>query len=290
MKNKFLALALMILGLAFLLTSCEDTPPIDYQPKNFVEGYLIVDQPIENITVMRTQPINEPYNYENSLIRDAEVTIIGDNQVFNLSIAPKGDSGYYNPDRSYLIKPETKYELHIKLKDGTIITGETTTPSRFSWKEKIKPQVQYPLDSVKLPPTDYISWEPVQKTGDLTGFYIIRVIPLDTLNYGKYLDPPTEELNRHPFSPFKEEDNYKEFSAAGFVANTRTSVVWSVFNWFGKQKVQVYAGDDNFINWFLQNQQARAINDQLRSVHGGEGCFASASMIQDTFFLLKNQP
>lgn len=285
LKSVWIISIMFIVGL--FINSCEDAAPTDYVQEKFVEAFLMVNEPIDNIIVMNSQPVQNKFDYEKAIIRDAEVTITGDGKIFNLVINAVGDSGYYNPDRTYLVKPNTKYDLNIKLKDGKVISGSTITPSDINWTDTVGYEIQYPKDSLKLPDRYYISWSPVKEAK----FYLISVIPLDTLNYGKYLNPATDELNRRVYNSFANdsEEYYYERSTYPLIANTQTSVVWAAFKWFGKHQVNVMVPDNNFLMWYLQNTQQGQMNKLLSSVDGAYGVFGSASIARREMFLLKNQ-
>lgn len=276
-----------IITLALLLNACGDDVPTDYEPKNVLEAILIVGEPLQNIAVLKTQPVTIKYNHYNAFIKDAEVVVIGDGKVFPLefnfdTLKP----GYYYPDPNYKIKPATEYKIQVKLKDGTILSGSTTTPTEINWQTRIQKMLQYPKDTINLPVSDTISWTKAPGYD----FYIISITCLDTLEYGKYLTPPTNEKNRRVYNPFIREFRYKEQSGSGMLPTTKTRVVWSAFKWFGLHEVAVMAADWNLVRWYLQNVGANAVNPLLGSVDGGIGVVGSAYAVRDTFFLLKNQP
>ena len=288
MKNIFVKL-MLIVTVAFGLNSCEDDVLKDYVPRNMVEAYLIVDQPIENIKVLKSQPVFGKFDYSKALIRDAKVFIKGDGQVIALTIDAEGNTGYYDPAKSYLIKPNTEYKLEIELSDGTYMTANTTTPGRTAWSFPVKDDIQYPTDTLKLKASEMIKWERVPGVD----FYIGNIKCLDTLNYGMYLNPATNELNRRCYNyttSNADGEEFKEISMSVFLANNESSVVWNAFKWFGKHSVTIYAPDDNMIRWFIQSYQMREFDERLNSINNGYGCFGSASMVTDTFFLKKNQP
>ena len=133
---------MLIATIAFGLNACEDDVIKDYIPRNMVEAYLIVDQPIENIKILKSQPVFGKFDYSKALIRDAKVFIKGDGQVIALTIDAEGNTGYYDPAKSYLIKPNTSYKLEIELSDGTYITANTTTPGRTAWTIPVKDDIQ----------------------------------------------------------------------------------------------------------------------------------------------------
>lgn len=127
-------------------------------------------------------------------------------------------------------------------------------------------------------------------------YFLIRTKHLDTLNYGKYLEPPTDEPNRRCFnflSKIKEWDfTYKNVTNWGLIGNTQTAAVWFAFKWFAKQTVTVFNADRNMLNWFinLYFNQTTATEPLMNSVNGAYGVFGSASFVEKEVFLYKNQP
>jgi hypothetical protein len=288
MKNLTFKISLLLLSLSVLFINyCEDPVPTDFKEEIIVEAYLLVGQPIENILIRRTIPISDSIEYAKSIIRDAKVKIIGNNREFNLTIDNDTTLGYYFSDKTYLVKENTKYNLEIEFADGSIVKAETTTPLPTEWIKKSNGTLQYPLDSIKLPASDTIAWIPI----DGQSFYMLSVKCLDTLEYGKYLTPPTEEKNRRPFRPFGGNNEIKELTNFAFIPNTKTTVVWNTFRFFGKHEVAIYTVDWNMTRWFIQVQASRDYSPLLGSIEGKAiGVFGSAAGIKDTFMLLKNQP
>lgn len=286
MKNVLL-ITFGVLGV-LLINACEDAIPSDYVEQKFVEAYLIVDEPIKNIVLMNTQPVNKKFDYAYSLIRDAEVKIIGDGKEFILTIDTSGEQGYYYPDTTYLVKPNTNYKLEIRIGKGDVITAETTTPARFKYTRTSDNILYYPKDTVKLPALDSfkLSWEPVPNVS----FFILNLKCIDTIEYGKYLTPETDEKNRRIVRPWNEDWMFKEQSNTGFIPNTQTPVVWLTFKWYGRHEVAIFAPDWNYLRWFIQSATKNQYDPLLGSVKNAIGVFGSASAARDTFFLVKNQP
>ena len=187
MKNNINILATVVISL-FLLASCEDLPPNVYDPKPYVEAYLIVDQPIKNVRIMWTQSLTDTFNYEKSFIRDAEVLLHYNDKTIKLVSPRSGTDGYYYPDTNLKVLPQTEYKLDILLKDGSNITATTYTPGRFNWTIPPPPELYYPQDTINLsdaPDTLKLAWE----KNPPGIYYFIRVQCLDTANYGIYLIP-----------------------------------------------------------------------------------------------------
>lgn len=274
--------------ISLIFISCEDTAPGDYIENYIVEALLIVDEPIQGISVIKTQPIFEKYIHDSAFVRNAIVEINHNNLNYKLKFRNKEDGkvGYFLDDQTILVEPNTTYNLKITLPNGKVITGSTTTPNRIQWTKKAKDYIQYPIDSLKLPATDTIAW--TKASG--IDFYLVSVTCLDTLEYGKYLDPPTAEKNRRIWRPFRQDRFYREITSISPIANTQSTIVWDIFRWYGLQEVRIFAPDWNYLRWFIQAQARQELDPLLSSLEGAYGYFGSTSVIKDTSFLIKNQP
>jgi hypothetical protein len=236
-----------------------------------------VNEPIQNIQVLHSSSLRDSFIVDNTYIQNAEVQITGDERVFNL-MYDKITKTYFYSDTTYKVKEQKSYELKITLDNGNIITGRTFTPKSFEWINKPEENIQYPLDTLKLPSTFEISWS---KT-DTIKFYLLSIVALDTLNYGSYLKPPTEDLNRRILRPWNENWGYSQVN--------ELPVVWNFFKWFGWQEITIYAPDDNYLLWSLQVLSFREFNPELTSLKGAYGYFGSTSIVKARSFLIKNQP
>ncbi|MDX9789602.1 MAG: hypothetical protein WC313_06425 [Candidatus Kapaibacterium sp.] len=280
---------LLLLVVIIAQYSCEDTSNSRYIEDYIVEALIVVDEPIEGITVMKSQPLDLPFNYDSAMVRDAVVRIEGDGHDFLLEYRNRedGEIGYYFPDTTYKIKPETEYRLEVTLSNGRFISGKTFTPNRSSWVYYPENKfIRFPIDSINQPSNDSIVWTKVSGFE----FYLISITNLDTLNYGIYLEPPTNEPNRRVYRPFGSPNAFRDVSTMFPLPTDRTPIVWNAFRWFGKHELKVYVPDWNFLRWFLQAQTRGEADPILTSLEGGIGYFGSASVITYDFFLLKNQP
>ncbi len=286
MKKYIISSLLVLLSIIFI--SCEDTAPTEYKQNFVVEGLLIVGEPIGNIKILETQSLRDSFVYDNSIVRNAKVTITSGGKSYELEFDTVKQS-YVYADKNELVKELTEYQLKIELKDGKVFTGRTFTPKTFEWIKDAPDYMQYPQDTINLPSDYDVSWT----KADTTKFYVLRIVPLDTLNYGKYLNPQTEELNRRIMRSWirKPEFYFRELTNWTFLPTTEVPVVWNSFKWFGINEVTVFAPDANFLNWTLQTFFTQELVDLLSSIDGGAyGYFGSATMIKDTSFVLKNQP
>ncbi len=280
--------------LLVVLSACEDPIPEDnYVPLYVTESFIYVDRPIEGLKVMVSQPVLDTFRYSNSIVRDADVTIFEGATPLRLEYRNDDDNvgDYYYPDDSYLVKPQTEYRLEIRFPDGSVMNGRTTTPNRIEWRTAPREVLQYPLDTINLDSPDSLD---IKWTAEETvPAYLIAVRCNDTLEYGRYLDPATDELNRRIYR-FWEEDapRFDEITRWGFATTNSSPVVWFAFKWFGRHTVTIYAPEDNMFDWFRLTHRGSSpeYNFLLSNIEGdGTGVFGSASLVESEVFMIKNQ-
>lgn len=289
---------LTALAALVIFTSCEDTAPFDYEKDYYLEGYLTVGKPIKDIKVMTTIPLDQNFTYEDAMIDDADVVISTDERTLKLTYGSSPEAGYYFEDTTYTVLPDTYYDLRVELKNGKVFTGRTRTPDTFQWKQDPLDYLYYPpdpekYDDVSSLPNPHDSTKLYWTASEKTNFYLITVECLDTLNYGRYLEPPREEENDRTYIPWDGSGNYyKERTTTNFIANTTTPVVWFAFKWYGPHKVTIQAPDNNYLKWFFQYAgfDGDVYNPNLNTIKGGAfGVFGSKAEITHEMFLYKHE-
>ncbi|MBC8145035.1 MAG: DUF4249 family protein, partial [bacterium] len=261
-------------------------------PETVVEAFLIVGEPVHDIRVLRSQAVLDTFRYSNTAIKDADVRLIVGDRELQLAYRDGGDVGeYYLPDTTYRIEPSTIYKLIVTTKDGAVLTGETKTPIQIEWIDAPVDTLWYPKDSLQLEAPDSLalSWTGAPGISE----YLVSVKSLDTLGYGEYLKPSTQERNRRIERFFEEgAPDYDDVARINFVQATGVPLVWFAFKWFGRNEVKVFASDASFINWFkmVQWQNPATYQPLLGNVRGGLGVVASASVVSREVFVYKNQP
>ncbi len=292
LKNRFLLF--IVLTTVAVLQSCGDAVPTDYIEETYVEAYLFVNEPVRAIKIMRTLPVQDSFDINKSIVKDAEVAIFEGTQRIDLHYvesANADEAGYAAIDPNYIVKPLTLYKIEVKLKNGNLITGQTLTPGT-SKAIKVPPSfVNFPDDTVTYPadPTLESSWEAVPGLS----YYATYLKCLDTAEYGKYLPEPTAEKNRSMSFPWMQNKQQREETTSwAFVLTNKAPLVWNMFKWYGLHEAVVYVPDYNFLRWYFQVTMQRTIDPILSSVVGKNaiGVFGSAYAIRDTFFLVKNKP
>jgi hypothetical protein len=293
--------ALSLLLCAVLLNSCGDAVITDdYIAQNIISSLLIVNDTVKGVKVFRSQPLNKPYDVAGSMIKDAVVTLIEQPSNVRIPLTYRttdtlGNGEYYSA-QGVIVKRNTKYDLEVKFADGTSANGTTTTPDSIYWKRTPASISQFPIDSLRQPSTDTLFWE----TNSTSQFeYLLSITTLDTLEYGKYLTPPTQEKNRRTSSLINRfadpgTNDYFEQTNWAFLVNNNAPYVWAVFKWFGKHKIVLYSPDQNMSKWFKLNQfqgNEKNYDPNQGSIKGNAiGVCGSAFTISADVFILKNQP
>ncbi len=281
----------LILSVLIFSAACEDQPPTDYVPVPYLEGYLEVDEPIDNVVVAISQPLTVAFDYAGMMARDAEVVVSADGVDFPLTyVEREGGGSYRYADTTYRVQPETRYSIRVRLADGNSMTAETVTPKRIEWIIPPRMVLEYPEDTTSLfsPDSLRISWTPGNSLE-----YIIRATVLDTLGYGEYLTPATEEINARTNNiPFEEPDDANFYTSTrwGFVQTSQAPTVWAAFRWYGRNEIAILAPDKALLDWFKATQwggRSVEYRPEYSNVQGGVGVFGSASIITQDLLLLK---
>lgn len=285
--------SLLIISAVCFVSACEDQPPTDYVPVPFLEAYLEVGEPIENIIVAVSQPLTVAFEYSSMMAPDAEVVISTGGVDYPLEYIETGGVGSYRyPDTTYRIQPETKYSIRVRMADATVMEAETVTPKRIEWINPPRSVLQYPQDTTALFSDDSlrISWTP----GD-SQEYIIRATVLDTLRYGEFLTPATEEINARTNNvPFENTESPTFYTTTrwGFLQASQAPTLWVAFRWYGRNEIAILAPDKAFLDWFKATQwggRSVEYRPEYSNVRGGIGVFGSASIIRQEVFLLKRK-
>lgn len=279
---------------ACLIGACEDSATLDFKEEYYVEGFLIVGEPVQDVRIQRTQSLTAPFQVANGKVTDATVRLfVGDASTPILLTYRADTTGVTIGDYVALedtVRAETRYRLEVVFADGKRVEAETQTPKQIEWILPPRPLVQFPpVSQPNLRPDSLrVAWTPASPTAE----YLIRTTCLDTLDYGVYLASPTAERNRRTWSETDEgTGRINARSVWSFLQATSTSTVWSAFKWYGRHEVALYAADVNFSNWFKLTTflGAPEYNRAFSNVRGdGRGIFGSASVLKQATFVLKD--
>jgi Domain of unknown function (DUF4249) len=123
MKNIYVLLFISTL----IVSGCtEESPIIPDNDLLVVRAYLYADEPVDDVQIGLTFPLD--YEYETSpVVNDALITLIRDNQRFELISSP-GDNGYYHYAGDDLtVSVGDEYSIEVEYSDQ-LATAQTVVP------------------------------------------------------------------------------------------------------------------------------------------------------------------
>ncbi|MBW7887787.1 MAG: hypothetical protein H3C35_05405 [Bacteroidetes bacterium] len=255
-----------------LLNSCDEVPTaFQYQKIAVVEGTLVAGESIDTLRLNWTGEVDKFYNRASLAIPNAVVLIKNsDGSIFDSLIYDSSNPGrYYSVNPSKKAEPKKSYSLYIKtpFPDERIITGSTTVPDTFSIiysSVKNNDTLHYDLNA---PPNIFL-WSPSSNFGT----YLPTVESLDS---GAALIP------KFYYSDTAKSDFIKPDKIAFRIGlpreQTNTLMPWIFLSYYGKNSFDVYAVDDNLMNFI--NQAVIAQSDELKDItyalSGGIGYFGA---------------
>lgn len=282
-----------ILFLALLLTSCGD-PVVDlneitYQPKIVVNGFLYPNEPVRNIFLMR--------NFDLGINIDSSSFYISPEENF-VEAAINNIMLEYDPvTQSYFtdaleVEYNTLYELNVSATiDGVELAAVSVT---------VTPQIGFDLIENELGTFIYREEIPNIKfiPSPGTGFYAfsIRADSADFDHYiyeNPYLPNVTQEELEENFNRVIYQSslllNVNSYSAEPIEFLVQTFDTW----FYSSYKAIVYAGDDNFKDYFLtagrtQQFDGNFVEPEFHFEGEGIGVFGSAIRDTVTFTIIPN--
>jgi hypothetical protein len=281
---------LSVLATIIVLCGCENPVPDDYIEEFVVEGFVIAGQPLTNVRVYRTLPLQDTFFMRNATIPDAEVIITENGTPVPVVFEQDTNGGFFRAqDTSYRCAFNATYSIEVRISTNVLTATATTFPA-FTWTRPPVDTFVYPGRNNETTPNDSlsISWQPTPGM-DL---YIIGVECLDTIGYGAYVTPANADTNRR----IREEDLFDQGSRIatertrfGFALTNGSPVVWLAYKWYGKHRLTVYAGDKAFRDWYrlVGGGRRSSFDYRLSNVRGGIGVFAGATPLSINSFLKK---
>ncbi len=261
-----------------LLAGCSENLSLSGEDLVVVQAYLYAGQPVEEIRVASTVPLDVDTT-EAPAVSDAAVTLIKDGQRYTL--APTTDRpGYYHYDGSDLtVAPGDQFGLEVGY-FGKVATAETTVPLppegvTISAEELTLPDLStdgfggFDRDALQLT----VSWG-----NDEGNLYYLVVENVET-------DPQEIERGTFPGGEAPPGDFVRRFITQPTNGNTY-SVNGMSFSYLGRHRVTVYRVNQEYADLYLgREQDSRELNEPLTNIHKGLGVF-SAFNSDSVFFTL----
>lgn len=146
--NSLKNLHIVFLTLCLAFTSCDIYDQEEYQEYIVVEAYAVANNPLPEIFISKTSPVDIEYSRESVLIQNANVLVTlmdynGNSEAqFDYFFSSTHNS--YISSSSHSVKPNATYRLDIDFDDRSeVIQAFTTIPDEFRILNKIPDEVIY---------------------------------------------------------------------------------------------------------------------------------------------------
>ncbi len=301
MKNCTVALLFLV-----LLAGCDSTQPSDHVEEVVVEAYLIAGEPLPDVWLSRSIPVNEVFDADSGGFPGANVRV----HLMGLDGQPEsswtyepvfGAAGQYTPAASDArILPGRTYRLEADIPDRERVAAETTVPGDYHLVEAGPLELEYrqadqlefvvtPIASGDRPPVYIFSIESLDpRPSNLTPLYLDFIYDLGDGDpvVDEELDPSEMDAVLLNSSPPINEGNYEQ-RPDGLLS---VRLPWFAVAFYGPTRVVMSALDDNVYD-FVRYQQVQAggstlspgeIPDVLDRVENGRGLFGSLTRVEAT--------
>ncbi|MCX7797659.1 MAG: DUF4249 domain-containing protein [Melioribacter sp.] len=291
-------ITILIIMIASIIISCgEGTVDIGestYAPKIVIEGYLVPEQKVKGIKITRNFPINTVPNPLTLILYDADVKIIDmeTSKEYKLTFNQLTYSFEYNGNDLNIGYNKSYKILVTAVVDNKKLTASsiTTTPQKgfkIIREESI-------LDSMKYRERDFNSkvknFKIVFRPSQGTSFYLFSILALDADTSTFIFENPYFEIDKNELKKYF--DNYKY--QLGILQNINSSldkinyeIEWLDTWFYGKYRVIVYAGDENFRRFVLTYRSVQEIDGNFHDPQmkiDGDGIGIFGSYIADTVY------
>ncbi|MFA6540551.1 MAG: DUF4249 family protein [Bacteroidota bacterium] len=266
-------LFLTLSAFTILIIGCnEPSSPSDYQKEVVVDGILVAENPIDSIDLHWTGEIDKFYDPASYAITNATVIITGVGFSFEDSLVHhSGIPGrYVTSDTTKKIVPTRTYALTITLPDGKMITGMTTVPDTFSIiastlknNDTVKYDTKAPLNTFEWSDSKFQgTYLPTLASLDDNAALIPKFFDRDTIN-----NPKPSKIGYRIGLPKNQ---------------TNTILPWLFFNYYGSILCDIYAADDNFTDYLIQQNGGGELNQTRYRLNGAIGVFGSVARAHGT--------
>jgi hypothetical protein len=270
----------------------------NYQAKIVVEAYLSPGCPVDDIKISRNVPLNTAISGDDIYLSNADVriTVIETNKEYKLDYDHVKRSYKYNGNE-LRIDYNKSYKLTVNvLIDGKQLSAKSVTTT---------PQKGFSIDK-ELSISGEIKYREKDQNGNLekitmyftpspgTAFYAFGVVAVDAnINNFIYSNPyfkiDTSEVIKD-FLQYKYESSYVNQINSG--AKQSKEIEWMDTWFYGNYRTIVYAGDQNFKDYFITINQLQEMDGNYHEpkLHfEGDGIGVFGSFIADTVYFHINK-
>lgn len=288
--------------LLILAQGCDLYPQDEFRESYVVESYLIADEPLPQVRLSTTLPVEEEYTFAKAAVSDANVVMrLLDDEGSVERVYPYAlqSRGIFIAEESVRVLPLRTYQLEITFPDNDdVIKAQTLVPGVFETVEVASDTVTY-----QSPEQITITTTRSNSGSDRQAYFIFTV---------QALNP--SEMNLTPFylDLFRDGDDELsdfEINSSGIINesnydvnpdNTLTlRVPWLAIAFIGNNIITANAIDNNMYD-FLRSQEIQTgggpstlppgeIQNIIYNVEGGIGIFGSMATESNKVFVNRKQ-
>ena len=262
-----------------------------YEEKIVLDAYLIVNQAVEHLFIRRNIPTGYAFNGI-TVLSNAEV-ILTDGTTTDTLVFDTDTTGFYSNHPNFQsVKEATTYSITVHATiNGKNLTAKssTTTPSGVLQSNLYKADGATLLNTIPYLNNDdeiQLKFTPIPNAA----FHVMYFIA-ESHEY-------SDLVQDHFFGPFEDENDYpgyistEEILNLGNVAEYQRAIPWINFYFYSKYQFIIYAGDENFKNFYFTYSNVKDIDGNLSepefNITGdGIGIFGSAIMDTLSFTITK---
>lgn len=290
--------AVFALAALSLLGGCDTFAPVPADELVVVEAYLVVGEPLPQVQLSQTNPIDAEYDADRLAVREARVflhLLDGEGALertfpyVELARRP----GVYVATSGERIRPLRVYRLEVQMQDGGEISAETLVPGDFELRSANTETLSYQGRQqlvLEISSSEYIGREAIYLlTTESHEPTVENLTPV----YRALVDQGTLTIDdlRVGASPLLNEANY-DLTERGTL---EIRLPWLAVPFYGRSTVHVNVVDDNVYD-FLRSQAVQQggstlppgeIPNVIDNIDGGTGVFGSYARVSHPITVLR---
>lgn len=261
--NKY-TFSILFALLIFYQFSCSKVEELELENNFVVEAFLFGNEPIENIKLKTTYPLEATEDLSNP-INDAMVQLLKDGDIYSLQ--PSGEEGFYHYLGNDLsVKSGDVFQLEVNYKNR-VATAQTIIPTPPT-------NVSIDIDTVTIPRVG-LNPTALQSLREVLQGLLINVSWENSNGDWYYIVVENIEQNEDPIFPPQVEEALQNFR---FVSDPTQSniqiVIGAGLRHYGTHKVTVYHVNQEYADLFENRRQdSRDLNEPPSNIENALGIF-----------------
>ena len=268
-----------------------------------VDALLIVNEPLPDIFVRRTQPLGAAYSRVDAAVVDARVVLSQGPAHYAYRADPDSAGRYLPPPGAPSVLPQTAYELEVEV-EAAAITATTLTPPTLRIREAVlldDEDLAVRRTLTSFGGTGDVYAAPANQLHYQSSLVELRLDPVDAVAYQLAIFSLDLDSDFVLAADFLEEDDFAEFERSGAspaldVATGNARLPWFAIAFGGRHLFKIYALDRNWFDYVRTSPEENGsvwvgglAGDNFQrpvfNVDGGIGLFGSAAVDSVGFFV-----